>query len=224
MIKNNSRALKSLGILLFLFPTFLMYSQTYIGPSFGREYTYKEWRFPTNAKNGFKSGNWFFGFIIDHYLSKPFHLSLGTTFSQKRLIFPEYTITDTQDEELRHKQIDLFMNVSLSLLKNHMIDAGINYMYKFDATFKNSLFGRTRSFDVNSTHKLNWTVGTSYKYNNLLFRLLYIQGVFKNIKNHNEYHYYMEGKYSKSISLSVSYMFKILDKRKGKGKVKCPKM
>ncbi len=209
---------------MFLFPTFLLYSQTYIGPTFGREYTYKEWRFPTNAKNGFKSGNWFFGFNIDHYLRKPFHLSLGTTFSQKRLKYPEQNIFDYQYKELQYRQIDLFMYVGVSLLKNYMIDAGLNYMYKFDATLKYTFFGNPGSSDVNSTHKLNWTIGTSYKYNNLLFRLLYIRGVFKNIKNHNEYHYYMEGKYSKSISLSVSYMFKILDKRKGRGKVKCPKM
>ena len=249
MKKLNLSKLIGLVLFLSLFFPYIMISQTYISPTIGRNYSYLEGYLrcaflDVKGSDGnlesFKNNSWFGGMQIQQYLTNSLIVSFESDYTTKMLKYKKVWHWDYDEcdsinpKEFNYKQLNSSIMLHYVPVHNWYISAGISARYYFDAVFYLEKEYKTNPNDNHSEYlnfdpQLNydWVAGFSYNYKNLLFNFNYRQSIkhrkmwrlpkFTMYSNQTPF-------YNESFDISVSYLFKIFDKRKKRSKVNCPKM
>ena len=225
----------------------LLFSQTYLVPTIGRNYSYLEGyrncslfdiKEPIDPEEQFKNNTWFAGIGVKQYIANKFILGINFDITQKHIKYKkallfDHEICDTvHNKNLNYKQLNSSLILSYIPIKNLHLNAGISARYYFDGVLYKEVIDELNPNIYHAQYKIynsqlhfDWLVGVAYNFKNFLFSFNYRQS-FKHryIWNPDYWFLVRSPYYHKSFDISVSYLFKVFDKRNKRLRVNCPKL
>jgi len=140
-------------------------------------------------------------------------------------------ICDTvNNKNFNYKQLNSSFILSYIPIKNWHLNAGISSRYYFDGVLYREVIDDLNPNIYHAQYKkynpqlhFDWVIGIVYNFKNFLFSFNYRQSFkHRHIWNPDFKFIVRRPYYHKSFDISVSYLFKVFDKRKKRSRVNCP--
>lgn len=229
---------KSMPLLFFFLALHLAatFGQTYIGPVLGIEhtklYTDEDYRAAFNPESSHNptgeitTQQPLFGINVEQHLSNRFFLQ-GNFYFSKRKYFNEFRHYSYSKLGITYQHFNGAVSLNWRMLERWTVESGIYQYQHSNLKIINTTYTNSNTYD--STYVFDYRekaygvlLGASYRYPNYVVQLRYYHFI-EVTKRHNNMQLGEQIHPPYSLTLSFGYLFKVIDNKKGRSRVDCPR-